>query len=195
MRRAALLAAFLATAPAFAQTPPAKPAPAAPILTAPTAARPGPLLDQLKAAPTEDAAAAIEGQLRTLWTDSASPAIKLLLHRGLRELSEGASSESYDSYDAALDLDPNLLDAWRGRASARLHMGDPVGAVRDLQEVIKREPRDFPAWQDLSRIAEARGDWHAALSAWQKLLDFDPRTPGGQDRLRDLKRRAFGEDA
>ena len=117
-----------------------------------------------------------------------------LLARGLRELSEGAATDSYDSYDAALDLDSNLLDAWRGRASARLHMGDTAGAVHDLQEVIKREPRDFAAWQDLSRIAEARGDWRGALLAWQKLLEVDPHSPGSQARLKDLRRRAFGEE-
>ena len=197
MRRLLAAAAMLLAAPALAQQPPA-PAARPPASTAPgSAAKKSTdgLLSQLKAAPTEEAAGAIEAQLRTAWADAASPAIKLLLSRGMRELSEGASSDSYDSYDAALDLDPELLDAWRGRASARLHMGDTAGALRDLQEVIKREPRNFAAWQDLSRIAEARGDWRGALAAWQKMLDVDPHSPGGQARLKDLRRRALGEDA
>ena len=191
--------ALLMSAPALAQQPPAPAKPAAPGPTtsgAVAAKKPtDALLNQLKAAPSEEAAGTVEAQLRTAWADAASPAIKLLLARGMRELSEGASSDSYDSYDAALDLDPDLLDAWRGRATARLHMGDTAGAVHDLQEVIKREPRDFAAWQDLSRIAEARGDWRGALAAWQKMLDVDPRSPGGLARLKDLRRRALGEDA
>ncbi len=196
MRRL-LAAALLAAAPAWAQQPTAPPArPPGPGPSTAAARKPtDTLLNQLKAAPTEDAAGTVEAQLRAAWADAASPAIKLLLARGLRELSEGASSDSFDSYDAALDLDPDLLDAWRGRASARLHMGDTAGAVRDLQEVIKREPRSFAAWQDLSRIAEARGDWRGALAAWQKMLDVDPHSPGGQARLKDLRRRALGEDA
>jgi predicted TPR repeat methyltransferase len=92
-------------------------------------------------------------------------------------------------------MDPDLIEAWRGRATARLHSGDATGAIRDLQEVIKREPRDFAAWQELSRIAESRSDWHAAYAAWQKLLEIDPKTPGGQDRLKELRRHAIGEDA
>jgi tetratricopeptide (TPR) repeat protein len=153
------------------------------------------LLDALKVAPSEEAAAAIEGQLRTSWTAAASPAIRLLLSRGRRELAEGAPSDSLQSYDAALDMDPNLIEAWRGRAAARLHSGDATGAVHDLQEVIKREPRDFDAWQDLSRIAESRNEWQAAYAAWQKLLEIDPNTPGGQERLKELRRHAIGEDA
>ena len=153
------------------------------------------LLTALKAAPTDEAAAGIEAQLRAVWQNAATPALKLLLSRGQRELGENAASEAVDSFDAALDLDPNLLEAWRGRAAARLRLGDAPGAARDLGEVLKREPRSFEAWQDLSRLAEARNDWRGALSAWQKLLDLDPHTPGAQDRLRDLRRRALGESA
>ena len=153
------------------------------------------LLTALKNAPTEEAAAAIEAQIRALWRDAATPALKLLLSRAARELTEGAPADAVDSFDAALDLDPDLIEAWRGRAQARLRLGDPAGAIRDIQEVLRREPRHFAAWQDLSRIAEARNDWRGALAAWQKLLDIDPRSPGAQTRLRELRRRALGEDA
>jgi tetratricopeptide (TPR) repeat protein len=187
MKHAVALALLLAALPAVAQSPPQPAPPGKPNAAA--------LLDALKAAPSEEAAAAIEGQLRSTWTAAASPAIRLLLSRGRRELSEGAPADSLDSYDAALDMDPNLIEAWRGRAAARLHSGDTTGAVRDLEEVIKREPRDFDAWEDLSRIAESRSDWRTAYAAWQKLLEFDPKTPGGQDRLKELRRHAIGEDA
>ena len=197
MRRAALLGAMLAV---MAQAPAPGPAPTSAPTSAPTPAPLGKaaldgVLSALKVAPSEEAAAALEGQARKIWNDAATPALKLLLSRGARELSEGAAQDAVDSFDAALDLDGNLLEGWRGRAQARLHLGDMAGAVKDLQEVLRREPRSFVAWEDLSRIAEVRGDWRGALSAWQKVLELDPRTPGGRDRLRDLRRRALGEDA
>ena len=151
------------------------------------------LLAALKAAPTEEAAAGLEARLRTAWLNAATPALRLLLSRGQRELGENAAADAVDSFDAALDLDPNLIEAWRGRAAARLRLGDPAGAARDLGEVLKREPRSFEAWQDLAQVAEARRDWRGALAAWQKFLDLDPRSPGAQDRLHDLRRRALGE--
>ena len=160
--------------------------------------RPGPTLDQLLAAlhdaPSEEVAAALEAQARAQWFEAASPALRLLLVRGLREIGDGQPGDAVDSFDAALDLDPDLIEAWRGRAQARARLGDTVGAVRDIQEVLKREPRSFAAWQDLSHMAEARSDWRGALAAHQKLLEIDPHSPGGQARLRDLKRRALGDD-
>lgn len=179
--RAALLGAVLLAASGQAPAPP------------PGRVATEQLLTALRAAPTEDAAAELEGRIRAAWLDAASPALKLLLARGQRELGENAAGDAVDSFDAALDLDPDLLEAWRGRAAARLRLGDGAGAARDLGEVLKREPRSFVAWQDLSRVAEARGDWRGALAAWQKMLELDPHSPGGQDRLHDLRRRALGE--
>lgn len=153
------------------------------------------MLGALRFAPNDAAAEALEAQIREAWTNQASPAVKLLLSRGQREMEESAAGEAVDSFDAALDLEPGLLEGWRGRAQARVRLGDPAGAVKDIQEVLRREPRHFAALQDLSRIAEGRGDWRGALAAWQKALELSPRTPGGRDRLKDLERRAQGERA
>lgn len=178
-RRAFLF--WLLAGPAWAQTQPAKPNIDA-------------LFAALKAAPTEDAAAAVEAQIKAQWADAATPAVRLLLSRGARELSANAPNDALESFDAALDLSPDLLEGWRGRAAARRALGDYVGAVHDIEEVLRREPRSFVAFQDLSRTAESRGDWKGAYAAWQKVLEISPKTPGGQDRLKDLRRRALGEE-
>ena len=59
---------------------------------------------------------------------------------------------------------------------------------------MELEPRDFAAFRTLAEIAAAREDWKGAYAAWQRLMDLDPNTPGGQERLRLLKRKAVGED-
>ena len=152
------------------------------------------LLGALRVAPTEDAAAALEANIRTQWTEQASPAVRLLLVRGVREINEGSAGDALDSFDAALDLEPELVEAWRGRAQARYRLGDTPGAVRDIQETLRREPRHFVALQDLSRMSEGTGDWRGALAAWEQALALNPRAPSGQARLRDLRRRALGDD-
>ena len=151
------------------------------------------MLAALAHAPDERTAFALEQQVQAAWIAATSPAPRLLLSRASRELAEGDAGAAADTFEAVLDLVPDCLPAWRGRAQARLRLGDPAGAVRDLQEALRRERRDFVALQDLSRVAEAREDWRGALSAWQLVLQVDPKTPGGQRRLQDLRRRAQGD--
>ncbi|MBV9734728.1 MAG: tetratricopeptide repeat protein [Acidisphaera sp.] len=151
------------------------------------------LLAALKAAPSEEDAAVLEARIRQAWLEAGTPAVTLLMSRGLRDLQAGAQKEAEADFDAAIALDPGLAEAYDRRAIARFQQGDYAGAVRDIEETLKHEPRDFIAWQDLSRIAESRQDWNGAYAAWRKVLEIDPRTPGGQARLDDLRRRALGE--
>jgi tetratricopeptide (TPR) repeat protein len=153
------------------------------------------MLDALRTAPTEQAASALEDRIRQSWLEAGTPAVTLLMSRGLREANAGASDEAVSVFSDAIVLDPTLAEAWHQRAIARVHAGDTVGAVRDLQQTLKLEPRHFGAWRTLARVAEGREDWKAAYDAWRHVLDIDPRTPNGEERLKDLKRKAFGDNA
>jgi tetratricopeptide (TPR) repeat protein len=153
------------------------------------------LLDALKAAPTEAIARPLEEQIRQAWLGQTTPAVRLLISRGMRELKAGSFDEAVDAFSDAITLDPTLAEAWHHRAIARYQSGDPMGAISDIEETLKREPRNFAAFRTLSNIAAQREDWKNAYAAWEKLLALDPKTPGGEARLKELKRKAFGEDA
>jgi tetratricopeptide (TPR) repeat protein len=151
------------------------------------------LLDALKHAPNEAAAATLELQIRQLWLTAGTPAVTLLMNRGLRELHAGANDDAIEDFGDAITLDPRLAEAYRQRAVARYEAGDTPGAIADLQATVQQEPRDFAAFETLSHIAEAREDWNSAYTAWQKVMEIDPKTPGGEDRLNELKRKALGQ--
>jgi tetratricopeptide (TPR) repeat protein len=152
------------------------------------------LLDALKTAPNEAVAGPLELQIRQLWATAGTPAVTLLMSRGLRELHAGANDDAIEDFGDAITLDPTLAEAYRQRAVARYQAGDTTGAIADLQATVKREPRDFAAFETLAQIAEAHEDWKAAYAAWQKVMEIDPKTPGGEDRLNELKHKALGEE-
>jgi tetratricopeptide (TPR) repeat protein len=152
------------------------------------------LLDALKAAPTEDVAGPLELQITELWLHQGSPAVSLLMARGLRELKAQTPQDAEDDLSAAITLDPTFAEAYHQRAIARYAAGDTTGAIADLQQALEREPRDFGAFRMLEQIAEAREDWKSAYAAQQQLMAIDPKTPGGADKLKDLRRRALGQE-
>ncbi|HEX3576676.1 MAG TPA: hypothetical protein VHU42_18915 [Rhodopila sp.] len=152
------------------------------------------LLDALKAAPNEQTATGLETQLEQTWLRAGSPAVTLLMSRGLRSLQAGQDDEAVASFSDAITLQPDVGAAWHQRALARYHEGDVNGAIHDLEETVRLEPRDFSAFRSLAEIATARDDWKGAYAAWQKVMELDPKTPGGEERLRLLKRKAVGEE-
>jgi len=154
----------------------------------------GTLLTALKHAPSEAAAAPIEHRLRELWLNAGSPAVTLLMGRGLRELKAGEYAQAIEDFGDAIVLDPKLAEAYHQRAIARYHAGDTAGAIADIGAALQQEPNDFAALETLAEIAEARENWKGAYEAWGKLLQIDPMARGGQDHLKELKRKAFGEE-
>lgn len=187
MRRILLAVLLLCAAPAFAQN---AGGPAAEKRVALDR-----LLAALKAASSEEMAAPLEQQIRQLWLNAGTPAVTLLMSRGLREMKGDANQDAIEDFTAAITLDPNLAEAYHQRAIARYAAGDVQGAIADIQNTLKREPRSFAAFETLAGIAASRKDWKGAYEAWQKVLEIDPKTRGGQERLKDLRRHALGEEA
>ena len=173
------------------------------LLTLPAAAQPKPtaraaefdaLFAGLKAATNEATSEKIDRRLRQLWSQSVAPSAGLLLNRSARELNANAAQDALDDVEAALVIDPAAPEAYHRRALARAALGDLPGALSDLNETLRREPRYYPALQSLSHLAEARGDHKGALSAWEKVLDLNPKVQDGAERLDAIKRKAFGSD-
>jgi tetratricopeptide (TPR) repeat protein len=153
------------------------------------------MLDALKVAPNEEMAGVLETRLRRLQLDASTPAVTLLMARGLRDLAARQYDDAIEVFSDAITLDPDHAEAWHQRAVAKYRAGDTIGAVRDIDETLRREPRSFAAFRTLTEIAMALEDWRAALAAWEKVLEIAPRLPGAEDRLKDLRRKAFGTDA
>jgi tetratricopeptide (TPR) repeat protein len=149
--------------------------------------------DALRTAPDEAGAVLVESRIRQIWAQGASPAVTLLLRRGMRNVEAQLPEEALEDFDAAITLAPQFPEAWHLRAQAYLRAGDIRAAVRDLQEVLRLEPRHWPALVTLAVAQDEAGDAAGALRSLQAALAIDPKMPGGAERLRDLRRKAEGE--
>jgi len=180
LRRTALLA--LLALPARAQ-------PVSPERRDPRRAEMDRLFEALRDAPDAAGAALVEQRIRQVWAEAASPAAVLLLRRGVR-----TPDEALEDFDAAIILSPTAAEAWHLRAQAYASMGDAAAAARDLQEALRLEPRHFGALMTLAALQEERGDFEGALRSVEAVLALNPKMQGGEERRRELRRRAFGEE-
>ncbi|MFM2151330.1 MAG: hypothetical protein RLZZ187_3636, partial [Pseudomonadota bacterium] len=194
------LAALLLLCPALALAQPATP-PATP--PAPGSARPDAaaqrraeldrLFEALRDAPDTAAAQVVEARIRAAWAQGVSPAAQLLVRRGARNLQGNAPDEALEDFDAALVLEPAAPDVWLMRARALGALGDRTAAARDIQEALRLEPRHFGALVQLSDLQDEAGDAAGALRSLEAALTLHPRLPSGEERRRELRRRAEGD--
>ena len=185
-----LLLSLLPTA-VLAQPPPAAPAARGAEARAAELDR---AFTALRTAPDEAGAALVEARIRMLWSQSVTPAVALLLRRGLRNLEAQLPAEAALDFDAAITLGPESAEAWYFRAQSLARGGDPAGAARDLQQVLRLEPRHWAALLSLAALQEERGAAAAALRSLNAALAIHPRLRGGEARLRELRRKAEGDN-
>lgn len=183
----ALLLILLLSAGALAQPAPRPPTPAQEELTRAFAA--------LRDAPDEQGAVLVERRILQLWGQRSTPAVSLLMNRGQRNLAATQAPDALEDFDAAITLAPELPEAWLGRALAHHASGDTRAAGTDLQHVLRLEPRHWIALDHLSRWQESARDHAGALRSFEAVLAINPRIRGGEQRLRELRRLALGEDA
>ncbi len=133
----------------------------------------------------------------------------LLLELGMALDEGGRPSEAVKVLDRLVAQHPSAA-AFHNRALARLHAGDPQGAVEDEDQALRMEPRFPAALRTRAQALWRLGAYREALGAWDRALSLDPGwppvltdleeaaaflagSPAGVRRIQEWLRRA-GED-
>lgn len=81
-------------------------------------------------------------------------------------------------YQKALDADPKNIPARTDLASCLFYQGDTDGALSQLQQSLRYDPKDANALFNLGMIRlQGKNDPDGAVMAWQKLLKSNPTLP------------------
>ena len=79
-----------------------------------------------------------------------------LIKKGDDLATVGRFSDALSNYERAIDLDPQNLDAWRGKGRSLLSL-DKIGEANSfLQEATKRFPNDYKLWNYLGYTWEQK---------------------------------------
>lgn len=92
-------------------------------------------------------------------------------------LRRGHPADAAKSYEDALRLRPDLLEARRGLGMALMQLSRHKDAEREFRVVVTAKPRDPVAHYDLGCALTARGDHEGALASYREALRLQPGHP------------------
>ena len=96
--------------------------------------------------------------------------------------------------DAIVEMRPGYAEGWNKRATLFYLMDDYDRAMRDILEVLEREPRHFGALSGLGLILQEVGQKRGALEAFRRALAVHPHLGNVQDSIKALVGEVEGEE-
>jgi len=89
--------------------------------------------------------------------------------------------DAVNYYDKALQIDPKNVAIRTEMASCLYYNGDVDGAISQLQQALRVDPKDANSLFNLGVIKwQGKQDSKGALAAWQQLLKSNPQLSAGR---------------
>lgn len=135
------------------------------------------LLAKLGVASREEATD-LQREILSLWRRSGSPAMDLLLDRGIKALEHGDVAAAIEHLTALTDHAPEFARGWYERARA-YHIAGRFGpAVADLERALALNPNDFEALFALGNVFEQFRDPANAYQVYLRAKAIHPHHEG-----------------
>jgi tetratricopeptide (TPR) repeat protein len=150
------------------------------------------LFARLRSAQTPTEAGILEEQIWQAWARSGSATVDVLIERADAADAAGDKALAARYVDEAAAILPSYAGAWYRRSILRYDLDDRSGAIRDIQETLKREPRHFAALTGLGLIYEDMGQERAALEAYRHVLAIHPFVEEARQGVRRLETKIEG---
>ena len=132
------------------------------------------LFTRLAQSKDEEEAKGIAGAIDRVGMRSGSETAELLMGRDVSAIRSKDFNLSIELLDKIVMLDPDWVEAWNKRATSRYFADDYTGAMADIGEVLKREPRHFGALSGMGFILLKSGMERRALEVFRKTLEIYP---------------------
>lgn len=138
------------------------------------------------------AASAITARIWSVWNDSGSATINLLMKWAGEDMKKQRYPAALDFLDEAIVLKPDYAESWNKRATLHFHTGNFEKSMSDIAHVLALEPRHFGALAGMATILEETGQDAEAIKVWERLLEIYPADRESQNHVRKLSRKLAG---
>ena len=146
------------------------------------------LFDQLKAAETVETAQPVEQQIWTIWSQSESDDVNLLMGLGVNAMARADYSTALDLFNKMVEVAPNFSEGWNKRATVYYLTGEYEQSRADVAKTLELEPRHFGALSGLGLIYTRLERYDEALAWFRKALQVNPNLLGVEMNIKSLER-------
>ncbi len=152
------------------------------------------LFKQLATANDEDTAKTVSATIEHIWVHTESDTANLLMERGSASLAAGHYPLALSFFDKLVVLKPKWAEAWNKRATTRFRADDLEGAMADIDQVLKLEPRHYGALAGMGLILQKSNLNKQALNVFRKALALNPKQPELRKLIESLTLEVEGRD-
>jgi tetratricopeptide (TPR) repeat protein len=149
-------------------------------------------LSELAGAQSDERAAIIADEVRSLWRQRAGATADLLLQRAETAREAGDIATAERAYTHLRILEPDFAQGWIASAELAASQSDWGFALEALNTAVTLDARRFDAWALLGRALERAQANEAALEAYDEALALYPRHPQARDARARLERALAG---
>lgn len=152
------------------------------------------LFARLQRARDQNEAQTLALSIQHIWFQTRSDTASLLMQRAAQSIQDSHYPLALSLLDKIVALEPQWAEAWNQRATVRFLADDSEGAMADIDQVIKLEPRHFGALAGMGAILQRAGLDKQALQIYGKSLSLYPMQPELQKTVEKLKLTVEGRD-
>ena len=132
------------------------------------------LFAELKEAPDKAQAGRIAGRIWQHWFLHPNGAVQHLMHRAQAARRAGLLKEAITELDKIVEVAPDYAEGWNQRATVLFLLGRDAESVRDIQQVLRIEPRHFGALSGLGLIHMRAKNWKSAIASFERAIALHP---------------------
>lgn len=151
------------------------------------------LFERLAKAEDQRNAELLEKAVWQIWLRSGSDTIDVLMQQSIRAMNDERSDAALAILDSVVELAPSYPEGWNKRATVLYIREQYDASLRDIEKVLKLEPRHFGALSGLGLIKRAQGHGKEALEAYRKALAIHPFLSGVKQAVRELEIEVEGQ--
>lgn len=144
------------------------------------------LFELLQNAKSPQEARVIEESIWKIWLHADREFLNTLMRQGTKAMSDKDFELAAESFNALVELAPDMAEAWNKRATMYYLQGNYKASIADVQRTLELEPRHFGALTGLGLMYEALGEKGAALKAFKEGLKYNPQMQGIREKVKHL---------